>query len=121
GQIQSMGARVIEEIAFDPPGLPVDLLPLGAGINPYLDVLELHGSLTRLDRTGALAGFRRPCLARLPAGGRGCQEPFVSRLVKHLLAVVRDNKAAHAVQQFVGLALAEIELVNGRMGAPAPR
>src|SRR5262249_62363885 len=41
--------------------------------------------------------------------------------VKHLLPVVRDNESSHAVQQFLGLALAKIKLVNDQAGRPTAR
>src|SRR5581483_7125109 len=104
--------RVVEEVAVDPPGLVVDLLPLGPRLDPHLDGVEVQPAGTalaagRAGRRGlwqvaparaATAPGRRAGGRRGDAAGarRRGDEPVAAARIEHLAAVGGQLVAAHA-------------------------
>ncbi len=96
GQVEAVVIGVVEEVAFDAPGLVVHLAELSAGIDVGLQAAEVEGF--------AGVGFH---------GVGGGDEPGVTFAVKHLFAIGGDDKAADAGEDFGGLALIESEAPDG--------
>src|SRR5690348_7431764 len=100
-----MQAGVVKKIPLISPHLFVHVFPLSAWINVNLHRVQLEwAALARL-RWPVRRLFRRP------------DRPLVLFGIQHLLAVKRNDKAAHAIENLLCLAGLEIKLVNFRRRA----
>ena len=96
--------RVVEEIAFDAPGLVVNLLPHGAGLDVDFPAVKFERTETGLGR-GSGAGAATAIVRR-----RGC--PRLALAVENLFAIEGDSKVVDFFQQLVDLALAQVEFLD---------
>ena len=95
--------RVVEEIALDPPGLVIDLLPHPPRFNVDLPPIKFQRTKTGFGSTSA-ASTRR--IIR-----RSCR-PGLSLTVKNFLSIKGHREVVHILHDFVDLPLAQLELLN---------
>ena len=90
-----MQSWIVKEIPFDSPDLVVHLLPLVLRLDAHFHRVQFQHPFTRL---------------RWSAGT--VDEPVLVLPVQHLFTVERHVKGLHAVENLVGLACLQIELVE---------
>ena len=93
--------RIVEEVALDPPGLVINLLPHRARLNIDFPAIEFERTGSRLRRTAASRSVI----------GRGCR-PGVTFPVENLLAIKRDSEVVDVFDGLIDLALGQIELLE---------
>jgi len=95
GEVEAVGAGVVEEIALEAPDLVIHLPPFDERLDEDLHLPGVQGALPGLDR----------------AGRRG-DRPLRPLVDEDLLARGRKDKVADAVQVLVGLPGAQVELME---------
>src|ERR1700721_4035786 len=96
--------RIVEEVTFDAPGFIVDLLPHRTGLDGDFPAIKFEWTEPGLGR-------RCPtCAGRTVIGRRG--RPGIALAVENFLTIERDGEIVNLFDQFVDLALAQIELLN---------
>ena len=99
-----MQVRIVEVAALDAPHLAEHLLPLGDGVDPHVQCIELQHALAWLDRRGS---GRDHELRRRAAAGLA--RLAASEHQEHLVAVVRDVEGVDAVGELLDLARLQLE------------